>query len=182
MIALDFFTKHVRDFRAATGLALDTGATADHTLHLSLIVEELDEFLEAEALHDKADALADTVVVGCGYLLDAGEHCRVNVQRIVENAQRAAIAHGINLAGAFLLVHDSNMSKLIVTEAELSATLAKYSALGVEVEVREVGTGQGGPILAAFCTADCEHAPKGKLLKSSAYHAPDWSRKDVWMM
>lgn len=156
MIALDFFTKHVRDFRAATGLAMDSGDAANHTLHLSLVVEELDEFLEAEQLHQKADALADTVVIGCGYLLDAGEHARINVPRLVENAQRSALANGINLAGAFLLVHDSNMSKLIVTDEELRTTLEKYRALGVEVDVREVGTGQYGPILAAFCAADCE--------------------------
>ena len=181
MIDIDFFLRHVREFRSMTGLSLDAGADANHALHLSLLVEEMDEFLAASDLAERADALADTVTVACGYLLDAGDHCRVDAAGIVANCQRSADAWGINLPGAFLLVHDSNMSKLIVGRAEMSATIAKYTAQGVQLSFREMGEKDGEPVMAAYAAEDGRY-PRGKLMKGAAYHSPDWSRESVWQL
>lgn len=181
MIDLDFFTQHVRNFRLMTGLSLDAGADADHSLHLALLVEEMDEFIAAESNADRADALADIVTIVCGYLLDAGDHCRVNAAGIVANCQRSADAWGINLPGAFLLVHDSNMSKLVVGSAEMSATIAKYTAQGVQLSFREIGEKDGEPVMAAYAAEDGRY-PRGKLMKGAAYHSPDWSRESVWQL
>lgn len=179
MIEIDFFLNHVRNFRLMTGLSLDAGADANHALHLSLLVEEMDEFLAADTLADRADALADTVTVACGYLLDAGDHCRADVLRIVENCQRTADAWGIDLPGAFLLVHESNMSKLVLGDAELRATLAKYDAEGVGLDVRHVGEQLGIPVMAVYAAQDGRY-PRGKLLKGATYHQPAWDRVGVW--
>lgn len=179
MIEIDFFLKRVREFRACTGLSLDAGEAADHSLHLALLVEEFDEFLAAETLEDRADALADVVTIACGYLLDAGDHCRADVLRIVENCQRTADAWGIDLPGAFLLVHESNMSKLVLGDAELRATLAKYDAEGVGLDVRHVGEQLGIPVMAVYAAQDGRY-PRGKLLKGATYHQPAWDRVGVW--
>lgn len=179
MLDIDFFLKHVRDFRQMTGLSIDAGADANHALHLSLLVEEMDEYLAASDLAERADALADVVTVACGYLLDAGDHCRADVYRIVENCQRSADAWGIDMAGAFLLVHESNMSKLIVGDAELRATLAKYEAEGVGLDIHPMGESNGVPVMAAYAAADGRY-PRGKLLNGASYHQPAWDRVGVW--
>jgi hypothetical protein len=179
---LDFYLKHVRDFRSLTGLPLDSGADADHTLHLMLLAEESLEYASADDLAGRADALADSLVVACGYLLDAGElHVRIDVAGIIAELERVAIRDGVNLAAAFLLVHESNMSKLIVGERELRATQAKYESIGVPVEFMHVGESTWGPVMAAYCSEDCS-LPKGKLLKGASYHQPDWSVPEIWML
>lgn len=76
-------------------------------LKLGLITEEVRELEEAIASHDlkeTVDALADILYVVYG----------------------AGIAFGIDMDGAFDIVHRSNMSKLCATEQEALETVAWY--------------------------------------------------------
>ena len=82
---------------------------------------------------------------------------------------------GINLRGAFDLVHESNMSKLC-TDDDIKPTIEKYKALGVSLEWREVGDG----LYSAHTSNETEHAPVGKLMKPISYKKPDWSMRNLW--
>lgn len=180
MIVPQFYLNHVRQMREAACLSLDSGINADHTLHLQLYAEELDEFLKACAEGDKrakADALGDVVVVASGYHLDAGEHARINFKRAVEHAALAATVEGINLPGAFLLIHESNMSKLC-HEDQLEPTRLKYAAQGIDVEFRPAGEGLWSP----FALNSNGAIPAGKWLKGVGYHEPDWSKLEAWRL
>ena len=68
------------------------------------------------------------------------------------------------------------MSKLCTLQ-ELDATILKYNDLGVAVDFTEVSDGLYA------CRSACEHSdyPRGKLLKSVSYQAPDWSGEE-WML
>lgn len=175
---IDFYLNHVREMRQAACLTMDSGEQADHLLHMSLYAEELEEFLEACAYMDKraiADALGDIVVVACGYALDAGQNTKFDVVRAVDHANRAADVNGIMLSGAFLLIHESNMSKLC-TEAQATATRLKYADMGIEVEFRDAGNG----MWSAFAANDAGKIPRGKWLKGVGFHEPAWDRVEVW--
>lgn len=175
-----FYVSHVRQMREAACLTLSSGIDTDHALHLQLYSEELDEYLLACAekqLRGKADALADVVVVACGYHLDAGDHARISFKRAIEHAGRAAKAEGINLPGAFLLVHESNMSKLC-REDQLEPTRVKYGMQNIDVEFRPAGEGLWSP----FALNSNGAIPAGKWLKGVGYHEPEWDKQEVWLL
>lgn len=175
-----FYLNHVRDMRQAGCLALASGESADHLLHMRLLCEEQGEYVKAcadNSQRSKADALGDIVVVACGYQLDAGEHAMIDLQAIIADAERAARRDDINLAGAFLLIHESNMSKLC-REDQLEPTRLKYAEQGIEVEFRQAGEGLWSP----FAATTNGTIPVGKWLKGSGYHEPDWSREMIWQM
>lgn len=156
------YLEKVKEFRAATGL--DAGQPVE--LHDKLIREELSEL---------ADALADSVVVVAGKRADglmSDAEYRHSIGHIMESAYWV----GINLEAAFNIVHESNMSKLCTTD-ELKPTMAKYEELGVTLEIKPVQDG----LFAVFSATDHPDYPKGKLLKSVGYHAPDWSG-DEWIL
>ena len=155
------YLEKVKEFRNLTGI---NGQSED--LHDKLIRDELAEL---------ADALADSVVVVAGKRADgltSDAEYRHRIGHIMESAYWA----GINLDAAFEIVHRSNMSKLC-TRDEIEATERKYNDIGVWVEFTEVSDGLYA------CRSACEHSdyPRGKLLKSVSYQAPDWSGEE-WML
>ena len=155
------YLEKVKEFRDLTGI---NGQPED--LHDKLIHEELAEL---------ADALADSVVVWCGKCAD-GYISRATLNGALSDLHAAAFDSDINLDAAFEIVHRSNMSKLC-TIKELDATILKYNDLGVAVEFTEVSDGLYA------CRSVCDHPdyPRGKLLKSASYQAPDWSGEE-WML
>ena len=154
----------VKEFRKATGL--DKGQSA--SLHIQLIREEMSEL---------ADALADSVVVAVGAHVDkpdvfTDEWLKDRIRRLT----KAANVMSIRLRVSFEIVHESNMSKPCTID-ELGPTADKYRELGVTVKFTEVGRD------ISACWSDCDHPdyPRGKLLKSINYHAPDWSGEE-WIL
>ena len=88
----------VKDFHVAFGQLVGTTPnlpdTAERTLRMRLLAEEMSEYQMAEADNDIveiADALADIIYIACG----------------------TAVAYGIPLDKIFDEVHRSNMAKLV---------------------------------------------------------------------
>ena len=137
--------------------------------------EELHDKLIREELAELADALADSVVVWCGKCAD-GYISEGTLRSAISDIHAAAFDSDINLDAAFEIVHRSNMSKLC-TRDEIEATEYKYCQAGVVVEFTEVSDGLYA------CRSACDHPdyPRGKLLKSVSYQAPDWSG-DEWLL
>ena len=158
------YIEKVREFRKATGL--DAGQSV--ALHNGLIQEELAEL---------ADALADSVVVAVGAHIDKpDEFDEAWLADRIARLTMAADVMGITLPASFGIVHKSNMSKLCTID-ELGPTADKYREIGVTVKFTEVGLDLWA------CWSDCDHPdyPRGKLLKSINYHAPDWSGEE-WIL
>lgn len=179
MVELEFYMKHVKEMREAARLSISSGLDADIGLHTNLYAEELFEHLCACAednLEEKADALADILVVACGYVLDAQEHATIDIEKVHQMTQKAADRDGIILHGAFLLVHESNMSKLC-TDAQVEPTRLKYAEQGVLVEFKETA----GGLWSALAANSTPHAPIGKWLKGVGYHAPNWGSELIWL-
>jgi len=155
------YLEKVKEFRNLTGI---NGQSEE--LHDKLIREELAEL---------ADALADSVVVWCGKCAD-GYISEGTLRSVISGVHAAAFDIDINLDAAFEIVHRSNMSKLCTLQ-ELDTTILKYLALGVTVDFTEVSDGLYA------CRSACDHPdyPRGKLLKSVSYQAPDWSGEE-WML
>ena len=178
MIKTAFYLDKVRQMRVAACMSLNEGLFADHKLHTKLFAEELFEFLTGiaeKSQQDTADALGDILVVACGYVLDAREHAEIDIEEVVRMATKAAQGFDINLPGAFMLIHDSNMSKLCTYE-QREPTRLKYAERGIEVEFRDTGTG----LWSAFAANSADGIPKGKWLKGVGYHEPAWDRTGVW--
>src|SRR5690554_457148 len=157
------YLEKVKEFRNLTGI---NGQPEE--LHDKLIREELAEL---------ADALADSVVVACGANSDHPErYSKGWLDGWLLDLQMAATHADIKLDAAFEIVHRSNMSKLCTLD-EIEATERKYNDLGVFVEFDLVSDGLYA------CRSACDHPdyPRGKLLKSVSYQAPDWSGEE-WML
>lgn len=179
-VDMNFYLDHIRHLRRVGCLTVDSGAACDHALHLGLLVEEQTEYFEAHGsgnLAEKADALADTVTVACGYILDAGDHQKVDMVGVIKQAERAALADRIDLAGAFALVCESNLSKLC-TVNQILPTREKYAKLGVELEFRDAGHG----LWSAFAANSSGDIPKGKWLKGVGFREPNWKDTWLWML
>lgn len=164
---LSYYRGKVRAFRKKFDLE------QDELLHNKLYDEELEEYRVAETLADKADALADMIVVLSGAECDGFSRMSE-----MKDVIKGALIDGINLRAAFDIVMVSNMSKL-VTIKEVKATLEKYQALNVPVEFLKVSKG----VYAVYSAAiDNDEYPFGKLLKGAAYAEPDWSDESQWRM
>lgn len=178
MISIEFYTDQVRHLRESACMPIGSGINADHALHLRLLTEEQQEYIDGTITMDRrmmADALGDIVVVACGYSVDAEDHALIDVGQTVLLASKAAEAHLINLPGAFMLIYESNMSKLC-TEEQRDPTVRKYAELGVELEFRDAGNG----LWSVFAANDTAAAPKGKWLKGVGYREPNWESIEIW--
>ena len=86
--------QQVREFHRTFGLTINTTPTCpsagDRQLREKLILEELQELIEAETVVDVADALGDLLYVVLG----------------------AAVTYGIDLEPVFQEIHRSNMTKV----------------------------------------------------------------------
>jgi len=164
---LNYYRSKVRAFRKTFDLE------QDELLHNKLYDEELEEYRVAETLADKADALADMMVVLSGAECDG-----FNRMSEMRDVIKGALMDGINLKSAFDIVMVSNISKLVVME-EIRATLEKYKALNVPVEFRKVSDYDYAVYSA---TTENDDYPFGKLLKGSSYAEPDWSDESQWRM
>ena len=161
---MNHYIERVKEFRKATGL--DQGQSIE--LHDKLIREELAEL---------ADALADSVVVAVGAHADKPDEFTAGwLKYRINNLYMAANVMGISLRESFDIVNKSNMSKLCTID-ELGPTADKYREIGVTVKFTEVSDDLWA------CWSDCDNPdyPRGKLLKSINYHAPDWSGEE-WLL
>lgn len=158
------YEQRVRHFRNLFGMK------QGEEVHDKLFFEELDEYQQAKCLAEKADALADMMVV----LVCAECEGFQRWQRISAVFDQAE-AEGIDLKKAFDIVMDSNMTKL-VKEDEIEATEAKYALIGVPVMFKQVGESLFSVYSLEDSTgSDGKEYPAGKLLKSSSYREQDWS-------
>jgi hypothetical protein len=180
----ELFIKPVAHFRTITGLPMysyqspQLGAIS-HPLHLSLLVEEFEELAGAQTLADEADALADIVVIASGYYLDAGPHTTIDAIKMIRHTYKIATHRGINLVGAFNLVHESNMSKVCdyATAIATQAMFAREHQLATYV--KEVAAGEW----AVYSGQDDKVYPRGKLLKPLSYFKPRWEgTESVWVV
>ena len=169
------FIQPVREFREATGLPVGS-VVVDHALHLHLFNEEALEFIMATELADKADAIADMIVIGCDYWLDAGTRMKFNIFQVLQGLEDAAARLGINAIGAFSLVHDSNMSKVCNTH-QANLTHTKFRELGIFTIAKQVP----GGLWAIYSDTDDTTYPRGKLLKPVSYFKPKWQGNErLW--
>jgi len=150
----------VREFNRAFGI--DTPATPQPGLFVSdpklvrlkmdLIKEEVRELEEAVANHDlkeTADALADILYVVYGM----------------------GIAFGLDMDGAFDIVHRSNMSKLCRTEEEALETVAwyrcEYQKKVLPYDSPAYRRADGSDLYIVY------NESTGKILKNIHYHPAD---------
>jgi len=168
----------VLQFRRYTCLPIASGSNAIHLLHLKLLLEETVELQLARTLADKADALADCVVVLLGYDIDAGEFAQIDVMQYLRNFEALAADVGIDLPGAFTIVHESNMLKTVRSDKEKHDTEDKYRPQNVVIEWREPSPG----IWAAFAAEETSAFPKGKLLKPAGWQPPNWARANEYIL
>lgn len=166
----DYCLPKVKHFRDCVGLGQNLPS-----LHRALFDEENEEFYDATCDSEVADALADMIFIWCGALLDLKKPIYRTDEWLWTYVQDQAEIVGIDLRGAFDLVYESNMSKLC-TINDIAPTIAKYEALGVTVDFRQISN----DLFAVY--SDCDHVdyPRGKLLKPVSFKEPDWSREDVW--
>lgn len=169
-----YYLEQVKQFRDACGIH-----QVDDDLHLDLLDEESKELALASAKGDRgqiADGFADCLVIYCGWALDGNPP--IPYDEWIKVWKDKADIFLIDLRVAFDIVHASNMTKLC-TKDEIAPTEAKYKALGIEVEWKEVGDN----IWSAHAANDTEHAPRRKLLKPTSFKEPDWeSTKHQWDM
>jgi hypothetical protein len=177
---MNFYTPYIALMRSSAKMPMGNGLNANHELHLKLFAEEQLEFykaLLADNRAESADALGDLITVAEGYRADAGDHIRYNTDELIGYCEQMALDLGINIHGAFLLIHESNMTKLCTAD-QLQESIAKYRDLGVEVATENTTDGR----YALFAFNETVHAPMGKWLKGSGYKKPDWSRVDIWRL
>lgn len=168
------FYKKVGTFRKACGLH-----QTDRELHKKLFDEEMQEFNDAKTDADVADALVDMIFIYSGAMMDVGPIYKTEQWFWKYINEQANIAN-VDLEKAFMIVFDSNMSKLMKL-GDVESTLSKFAAVSVRVEIKPVG----GGLYAAFSAEDQDgddgiHYPKGKLVKSSNYWKPDWTDECRW--
>lgn len=168
------FYKKVGIFRKACGLY-----QTDRELHKKLFDEEMQKFHDAKTDADVADALVDMVFIYSGAMADVGPIYKTEQWFWKYINEQANIA-GVDLEKAFMIVFDSNMSKLMKL-SDVEPTLRKFLNFGVQVEIKPV---EGG-LYTAFSAEDQDgddgvHYPKGKLVKSSNYWKPDWTDESLW--
>lgn len=164
----------VRDFRVAFGLRQD-----DLDLHLALLAEESNEFLDAKNKRDLADALADMVFVAAGGVIDGFPQFEDDINFTVIPLSKD---ENIDLLRATKTVYVSNMSKLCQRD-EIKPTADKYAAIGVAVHFEPVDELDESAGFRCICSEtvigeDGKEYPKGKLLKSVGYKEPDWGYID----
>lgn len=174
----EYYLDMVSEFRAATALPMNSGDACNHALHMDLFASENREFLTAETEAQRADGLADMLVIWAGYQVDGTPPVPFSLK--LREFQAWANHFRINLLGAFQVVHESLMTKVCKAE-DVEPTRQKYEALGMEVEFRETVDGRYG----CFCVKDPHGAlgevtPPGKLLKPTCYRSPDWVDDTRW--
>lgn len=159
-----------------------------------LVVEEVNELLNAQTRVDTADGVADVLVVADGmlarigydansteYILDslwqelelldayiaAGFPKNIILTLLNIKAKALLYAHtvGINSMDAFNIVHENNMSKLCPTEEDADATIHLYAEQGRVTKKYRAGE---------FWVVR-EGGPKDKFLKNHKWTAPDLS-------
>ena len=161
------YIERVREFRNLLGM------NQSDAVHADLYQEESRELDTAITLALRADAFADCVVVMAGWCIDYPEKMQ-DWPRFIDDMKQRAWSYGIRLSAAFDIVHKSNMTK-ICTRGEVNETHKKYADMGVSVEFKEVSDGLFACYSAKDHEGDLSEFIKGKLLKSAAYKAPDWS-------
>lgn len=160
----------VRQFREAFGLKQD-----DVELHKKLVIEEMSEYKDAKTIADKADALADSVFVTAGGIIDGFDIFEPYFREV----QVLALVDDIDLPRAVDAVFTSNMSKLCSID-QITETHDKYLKIGVPVHFDIVDEMDESAGFRCICThsvigKDGKEYPAGKLLKSVGYVEPDWS-------
>lgn len=149
--------------------------------HKALMEEEAKEYHEATRKSQRADALADLLVVCCGYQIDASPD--FELREVYWQLETIAVKHGINLINAFNIAHASNMTKLCMSDEEKRLTQIMHEKSGVKVDFVKTGP----ETYACFCAEDSvrddgKPIPKGKALKSISFKEPDWASDTSWKM
>jgi hypothetical protein len=173
-----FYLDHVAQMRTAACMTMGRGFDTDHALHLQMYASEMNEYVTATNNNDLpqiADAMGDIITVAAGYALDAGPYAMIQFDSILTMLEAAADRHNIILHGAFLLVHESNMSKLC-TAAEIELTRKKYADRGVYLDFKPVP----GDLFSVFARNSTDDTPKGKWLKGISYAEPNWAATEIW--
>lgn len=175
--SLGYLEESVTEFRASTGLPINSGDNCDIETHKAVIREELIE---------RVDGGIDAAVTLIGYNLDSGCDDYTHVCNILDSLED----EGHNVKAAIDIVHNANMSKLCVSRGEIKGTVDKYNMIGVETTEKFVADG----LCAVYCdktvTAhDGKFYKKGKLLKSINWHEPQWEERykdwccpDLWWL
>ncbi|WP_261817974.1 nucleoside triphosphate pyrophosphohydrolase family protein [Vibrio gallicus] len=166
-------------FRQLFNLPIATGIDSEALCHLhsNLMIEELTELARADSKVEQADAITDTVYVAVGRAVHAGHEAlsETTISRQVDVLLNVANALEIPFEKCWDAVHQSNMSKAALNEAQAQETVEVYAQKGISASYK-----QKNDMYIVFCDQDSKSndgivIKQGKILKNKYYQAVDLS-------